>query len=175
MKPAPPVTRIRTALDSNGHLALVAEAALEVDVVKAVRAPVTSSFIRDVLVRAASIPEVAARLPDGGATMAVRLTGDKELRRLNRDYAGEDSVTDVLSFAGSGEHLGDLAISWPATMRQSSAYGHEVETELALLCVHGFLHLLGWDHATTPQRREMKRLTRAALKLSRLTLARARL
>ncbi len=125
--------------------------------------------------RAASIPEVAARLPDGEATVAVRLTGDRELRRLNRDYAGEDSVTDVLSFAGSGQHPGDLAISWPAAVRQSRAFGHEPETELALLCVHGFLHLLGWDHATTPERREMNRLTRAALKLSDLSLARTRL
>jgi rRNA maturation RNase YbeY len=153
----------------------VAEAALDVEVVKAVRVPVAASFVPDVLVRAASIPEVAARLPDGEATVAVRLTGDRELRRLNRDYAGQDSVTDVLSFAGSGEHLGDLAISWSAAVRQARAFGHEPETELALLCVHGFLHLLGWDHATTLQRREMNRLTRAALKLSRLSLARTRL
>lgn len=153
----------------------MAEAALDVEVVKAARVPVAASFVLDVLVRAASIPEVAARLPDGEATVAVRLTGDRELRRLNRDYAGQDSVTDVLSFAGSGEHLGDLAISWPAAVRQARAFGHEPETELALLCVHGFLHLLGWDHATTLQRREMNRLTRAALKLSRLSLARTRL
>ncbi len=148
---------------------------LVVDVIKAVRAPARASFVRGVLVRAASIPEVAARLPDGAATVAVRITGDTELRRLNRDYAGDDSVTDVLSFAGSGAHVGDLAISWPTAVRQSRAFGNEPETELALLSVHGLLHLLGWDHATPPERREMNRLTGAALKLSGLSLSRGRL
>jgi probable rRNA maturation factor len=153
----------------------VAEAALEVEVIKAVRAPVPALFVRQVLQRAASIPEVAARLPEGKATVAVRLTGDRELRRLNRDYAGEDSVTDVLSFAGSGEHVGDLAISWRTAVRQSKAFGHDAETEVALLSVHGLLHLLGWDHAAAPGRREMNRLTRSALKLSGLSLGRGRL
>jgi probable rRNA maturation factor len=154
---------------------LVAEAALDVEVIKAVRAPVPALFVRQVLQRAASIPEVAARLPEGTATVAVRLTGDRELRRLNRDYAGEDSVTDVLSFAGSGEHVGDLAISWPTAVRQSKAFGHDAQTEVALLSVHGLLHLLGWDHAAAPERREMNRLTRSALKLSGLSLKRGRL
>lgn len=153
----------------------MAEAALEVEVIKAVRAPVPAHFVRQVLQRAASIPEVAARLPEGTATVAVRLTGDKELRRLNRDYAGEDSVTDVLSFAGSGEHVGDLAISWPTAVRQSKAFGHDAETEVALLSVHGLLHLLGWDHVGVPERREMNRITRAALKLSGVSLGRGRL
>ncbi|HAC45317.1 MAG TPA: rRNA maturation RNase YbeY [Chloroflexi bacterium] len=154
---------------------MVAEAALEVEVIKAVRAPVPAVFVRQVLQRAASIPEVAARLPDGRVTVAVRLTGDRELRRLNRDYAGEDAVTDVLSFTGSGEHIGDLAISWPTAVRQSKVFGHEAATELALLSVHGLLHLLGWNHAAPRERREMNRLTRAALKLSGLRLQRGRL
>ncbi len=153
----------------------MAGAALEVEVINAVRAPVPASFVRQVLQRAASIPEVAARLPEGTATVAVRLTGDRELRRLNRDYAGEDSVTDVLSFAGTGEHVGDLAISWPTAVRQSKVFGHEATTEVALLSVHGLLHLLGWDHAAAPERREMNRLTRAALKLSDLAPPRGRL
>jgi probable rRNA maturation factor len=114
-------------------------------------------------------------LPAGTATVAVRLTGDRELRRLNREYAGEDSVTDVLSFAGSGEHVGDLAISWPTAVRQSKAFGHDAETEVALLSVHGLLHLLGWDHAAARERKEMNRLTRAALKLSGLSLGPRRL
>lgn len=153
----------------------MAEAPLEVEVIKAVRTPVPARFVREVLQRAASIPEVAARLPDGAATLAVRLTGDRELRRLNREYAGEDSVTDVLSFAGSGEHVGDLAISWPTAVRQSTTFGHDAETEVALLSVHGLLHLLGWDHAAAPERKEMNRLTRVALKLSGLSLERRRL
>jgi probable rRNA maturation factor len=121
------------------------------------------------------VPEVEARLPDGTATVAVRLTGDAELRQLNRDYAGHDAVTDVLSFEGSGLHLGDLAISWPAAARQANEYGQPETTELGLLAVHGLLHLLGWDHATAAQRKEMSRLTIAALAQSGLTPAPGRL
>jgi probable rRNA maturation factor len=148
---------------------------IEAEVVKAVRADVTPAFVRTVLQGAASLDEVAARLPASEATVAVRITGDRELRRLNRDYAGEDAVTDVLSFAGDSSHVGDLAISWPAAVRQAKAFGHDTDAELGLLVVHGLLHLLGWDHATGPERKEMNRLTRAALKRSKLTLARGRL
>ncbi|MEO9049188.1 MAG: rRNA maturation RNase YbeY [Candidatus Dormiibacterota bacterium] len=141
---------------------------LEVEVVKAVRAAVPAAFIKEVLTRAVTLPEIAARLPEGGSTVAVRLASDRELRRLNRVYAGEDHATDVLSFAGAGDHLGDIAVSWPAVVRQSTQYGHPETTELALLSVHGLLHLLGWDHATREERREMSRLNVAALKPSGL-------
>lgn len=150
-------------------------ARLEIEVVKVVRAPVPPAFLRGVLQRAASVPEVEARLPAGTATVAVRLTTDDELRRLNRDYASRDSPTDVLSFAGSSQHLGDLAISWPMVVRQAGEYGHAERTELGLLAVHGLLHLLGWDHASAAQRKEMSRLTTAALALSRLRPAQGRL
>ena len=156
-------------------LAVAEPARLEVEVIKAVPVPIPPSFLRALLRRAASLPEVAARLPDGTATIAVRLTGDDELRRLNRDYAGHDAVTDVLSFGGSGAHVGDLAISWPATVRQGHEYGHPDTTELGLLAVHGMLHLLGWDHESAAQRREMSRLTIAALAQSGLTPAPGRL
>ncbi len=148
---------------------------LEAEVVKAVRAPVPTAFIKKVLALSIGVPEIAARLPAGKPTIAIRLTGDRELRRLNRTYAGEDLATDVLSFAGSGEHVGDLAISWPTAQRQAREFGHDAQAELALLSVHGLLHLLGWDHGTAAERREMNRLTRAALKLTGLTLAPHRL
>jgi probable rRNA maturation factor len=157
-------------------LVLVAEdSRLSVEVIKAVRAPVAPAFVRAVLVRATSLPEVMARLPEGTSTVAVRITGDRELRRLNAEYARKDAVTDVLSFAGSGEHLGDLAISWAMVVRQAAEYGQAPVTEFGLLCVHGMLHLLGWDHATPAERKEMSRLTRAALKISALKLASGRL
>ena len=141
---------------------------LAVEVVKAVRAPVAPSFVRSVLARTASLPEVAARLPEGTSTVAVRITGDRELRRLNNRYARNDSVTDVLSFVGSGDHLGDLAISWETVVRQADEFRHAPMTELGLLCVHGMLHLLGWDHLAAPERKEMVRLTIAALERSDL-------
>jgi probable rRNA maturation factor len=127
------------------------------------------------MVRGASLPEVAARLPEGTSTIAVRITGDRELQRLNKAYASNDSVTDVLSFGGSGTHLGDLAISWPAVVRQAAEFKQAPPAELALLCVHGMLHLLGWDHAVPSERKEMVRLTAAALALSRIRIRAGRL
>jgi probable rRNA maturation factor len=156
-------------------LAVVERPRLEVDVVKATRVPVPPAFLRSLLRRAAQVPEVEARLPAGLATIAIRLTTDGELRRLNHDFAGKDSVTDVLSFAGSGQHLGDLAISWPAVLRQAQEFGESDQTELGLLAVHGLLHLLGWDHETAAERSEMTRITLAALALSRLKISPGRL
>jgi probable rRNA maturation factor len=150
-------------------------ARLEVEVFKAVRAPIRPEFLRRVLARSAALPELRARLPPGTSSVAIRLTEDGELRRLNRDYARHDEATDVLSFAGSPPHLGDLAISWAAVVRQASQHRYPESTELALLCVHGLLHLLGWDHAKAAERREMTRLTIAALELARIRLAPGRL
>ena len=148
---------------------------IEVEVVKAVPAPVRPAFVRSVLAAAVKLPEIAARMRPGSSTVAVRITGDEELRRLNLTFAGEDHATDVLSFAGEGEHLGDVAISWPAVVGQARQYRETVETELALLCVHGLLHLAGWDHATAAEAREMTRLTKAALALVALKPAPRRL
>jgi probable rRNA maturation factor len=141
---------------------------IEAEVVKAVRADVTPAFVRGVLKRAAKVAEVAARLPNIEATVAIRITSDEEMAQLNRDYAGDDHATDVLSFAGEGSHLGDIAISWPAAVRQAADYGHDHKTEIALLAVHGLLHLLGWDHVTAAERREVSRLTIAALDRSQI-------
>ncbi len=132
---------------------------LEVEVVKAVRAGVAPAFVRAVMQRAARVPEVAARLPDGNATVAVRIIDDAEMERLNREFAGEAHTTDVLSFEGSGEHIGDIAISWPRVIAQAEEWGHGEKDELSLLLVHGLLHLLGWDHATAEETEEMWRLT----------------
>ena len=148
---------------------------LNVDVIKAVRADVRPSFVRDVLTRAAAVPEVAARLPEAHSTVAVRLTADAEMQRLNTAYAGEPHSTDVLSFAGSAGHVGDIAISWPATLRQAAEYGHDATAELALLAVHGLLHLLGWDHISAREEKEMTRLTIEALQQSGIELAPRRL
>jgi len=132
---------------------------LDVEVVKAVRAGVPPAFVRAVLKRAAKVPEIDARLPEGRVTVAVRITDDAEMERLNRDFAGEAHPTDVLSFEGSGDHAGDIAISWPRVVAQAEEWGHGERDELAVLLVHGFLHLLGWDHSTPAETEEMWRLT----------------
>lgn len=137
---------------------------MEVEVVKAVPAPVEPAFVRRVLARASKVPEMAARLPEGPATVAVRITTAEELQVLNKRFAGEDHTTDVLSFTGDGGHVGDIAVSWTAVLRQARDQGHSAKTELSILLVHGFLHLLGWDHRTPAERKEMWRLTDLPLK-----------
>ena len=76
------------------------------------------------------------------------VTGDAELRRLNRQYRGKDYATDVLSFPAVEGHLGDLAISSARARSQAREFGHTTEDELRILMLHGVLHLLGLDHET---------------------------
>jgi probable rRNA maturation factor len=153
---------------------------MKVEVVKAVPAPLSPAFLRGVLAAAAEEPAVAAAAALAGPapSLTVRVTGDRELRRLNREFLGEDHATDVLSFPSgdlAGGYLGDLALSWPAVCRQAEAFGHPPEVEAALLAVHGLLHLLGWDHAAPAEEKEMTRLTQTCLARSGLRPAPGRL
>lgn len=98
---------------------------------------------------------------DSRAGLSVLLTDDVTVRRLNRDFRDEDEVTDVLSFPtgeaipGSGDYLGDIAISVAQAQAQATASGHSLEDELTLLTIHGVLHLLGHDHAEAAEKERM--------------------
>jgi len=74
------------------------------------------------------------------------ITGDAEVRRLNQVYRKKDYATDVLSFPGSGDYLGDIAISLARARVQAKRYGHAVEDEIRILMLHGVLHLRGMNH-----------------------------
>jgi len=76
--------------------------------------------------------------------------GDRSLKRLNGRYRGKDRPTDVLSFVGPGgaEGLGDVVISVPAAERNARLLGRSLAQELDVLALHGFLHVLGYDHET---------------------------
>jgi probable rRNA maturation factor len=76
------------------------------------------------------------------------LAGDGLLRRLNRDYRGKDRPTDVLSFPGDGGEagLGDVVISVETAGRNARGLGRTLGQELDVLALHGFLHVLGYDH-----------------------------
>ena len=82
----------------------------------------------------------------------VLLTGDAELKRLNRAYRGKNKATDVLSFPTPPEishaHAGDLAISLDTAARQATVFGHSLDIEVRVLLLHGLLHLSGLDHET---------------------------
>jgi probable rRNA maturation factor len=94
------------------------------------------------------------------AGLALRLTGDAELRALNRRHAGEDAPTDVLSFPGAGAWVGDVAISVERARAQNP---EDPAAELRLLAVHGLLHCLGHDHDEPGRAARMRAETRRLL------------
>ncbi len=89
---------------------------------------------------------------------------DPFIQALNAEYRGKNKPTDVLSFAQDDpEILGDIVISLPTAARQAEAAGWTLENEVALLGVHGLLHLLGFDDETEAGAWEMQRRTEAVL------------
>lgn len=90
--------------------------------------------------------------PRREAELSLCLVGDTAMRRANRRFRAIDRTTDVLSFADAGSleagrlYLGDLMVSVPQARRQAAAQGHALARELKLLSLHGYLHLLGYDH-----------------------------
>ncbi len=98
---------------------------------------------------------------DAGVSLAILVTNDDEIQRMNHQFLGIDEPTDVLSFPdevddfvqGMSEEqlLGDIAISLPTAVRQAEAAGHPLESEMAHLLTHGILHLCGYDHVNSPE------------------------
>jgi len=111
-----------------------------------------------------------------GTGVTLLLAGDRTLRRLNRDYRGKDVTTDVLSFPSGGEclpdgsrPLGEIVISVAQAERQARTSGHSLGRELRILILHGYLHLLGYDHEVDDgtMMRLQSRLERALLPATR--------
>ncbi|MEQ8821961.1 MAG: rRNA maturation RNase YbeY [Sumerlaeia bacterium] len=108
-----------------------------------------------------------------GAHLSIMYCGDEAIRRLNHRFRGIDKATDVLSFpsyepdesqGGShsydfGEdetpHFGDLAISLPTVFREAAEQGKDPVDHIALMLIHGYLHLLGYDHDTPDREARM--------------------
>jgi len=107
--------------------------------------------------------------------VTIVLAGDATVRRLNRVFRKNDKTTDVLSFPESGRFpdgtrpLGEIVISVPQAARQARAAGHSLARELRLLVLHGYLHLLGYDHEVDEgtMMRLQARLSRALLPATR--------
>lgn len=74
------------------------------------------------------------------------ITGDRELRSLNRRFRGANYATDVLSFPSVTG--GEIAISLDRAASQAAEHGHTIDEELRILMLHGALHLTGLDHET---------------------------
>ena len=103
------------------------------------------------------------------AELSLTLVRDSTIRKLKHQYFGVDAATDVLSFPagefpGPGPRpLGDIVISIDTARRAAAEFDSTFERELALYLAHGFLHLLGYDHQTRREARQMERLERQLL------------
>jgi probable rRNA maturation factor len=94
--------------------------------------------------------EGAARSLGVSGEVALVLTRDPAVRELNARYRGKDKPTDVLSFPGPGGSagLGDIVVSVDTAERNARRLGRTLQRELDVLALHGFLHVLGYDHET---------------------------
>lgn len=112
-------------------------------------------LIHKLLVYAAEMEKVKSN-----SELSVTFVDNPEIRQLNKQYRGKNRSTDVLSFALEEEEygeipiigedmpvaLGDIIISVEKAREQAESYGHTFSRELGFLALHGFLHLLGYDH-----------------------------
>ncbi|MEH7111966.1 rRNA maturation RNase YbeY [Neobacillus niacini] len=106
---------------------------------------------------------------DENSEVSVTFVSNERIHEINREYRDKDAPTDVISFAmeelGEGEIeligaeiprvLGDIIISIPKAEEQAKEYGHSFIRELGFLSVHGFLHLLGYDHLEKAEEEKM--------------------
>src|SRR5262245_56002211 len=114
----------------------------------------------------------AASRARGRAALSVVLTDDAAVRTLNRRWRGKNRPTNVLSFPsgesapprGAPRHLGDIVIAYETTAREAVGESKPFAHHLAHLTVHGFLHLLGYDHDQNDDAEKMERLERTILK-----------
>jgi probable rRNA maturation factor len=117
----------------------------------------------------------AAQLTPAAGEVSVLLTDDAAITALNKRWRGIDKPTNVLSFPAQANPklpsplLGDIVIAYETLARESNADGKPFLHHLAHLTVHGFLHLLGYDHATASQAEAMESLEREML--ARLAIA----
>ena len=90
------------------------------------------------------------------ANIAILLAADARLQALNGAFRGKDAPTNVLSFPGAGEHLGDIALALGVCAREAAEQGKTLAAHLQHLTAHGVLHLLGYDHETDAEAEAME-------------------
>jgi len=154
-----------------------AVAGLKIDVLVHSEHWKNAAAAKDVVRRA--LKQAATALSTKTAELAIVLTDDAAMRRLNRNWRGIDAPTNVLSFATKnsgdqldeqsggqfvGNHLGDILLAYETVKREAHRDGKAFDHHLAHLVVHGFLHLLGYDHGNDAQARRMETTERAILR-----------
>ncbi len=119
-----------------------------------------------------SLLDLAIKKLDVDGIFSITFIDDEAMHKMNYSYRGIDRTTDVLSFALNDHEdtfesavnvLGDIYVSIPKMREQSIEYGHSEKRELSFLCIHGLLHLLGYDHMDPENERIMFDLQREVL------------
>lgn len=135
-------------------------------------------YLEDLYIRIAKETEKVLSLSDSkDLEVNVTITGNEEIREINRETRGIDSATDVLSFpmfefekegvlpdlSENETILGDIIISLKRAEEQALEYGHSLKRELSFLFTHGLLHILGFDHINDDERIRMENIQRNIL------------
>ena len=116
-----------------------------------------------------AVAQAAATASTTGTELAIVLTDDSAIRQLNRLWRGIDTATNVLSFpskktADEPPHLGDIVLAYETIAREAGAEGKSFAHHLAHLAVHGFLHLIGYDHDKDADAETMEQTERKILR-----------
>jgi probable rRNA maturation factor len=116
-----------------------------------------------------AVAAAAGALSTAQTELAIVLTDDSAIRQLNRLWRGIDSATNVLSFptkrtADEPPHLGDVVLAYETIAREARAEGKPFAHHLAHLTVHGFLHLIGYDHQAAADADAMEQVEREVLR-----------
>jgi probable rRNA maturation factor len=119
--------------------------------------PLAEQTVREAIVAA------SAMISTKNGELSIVLTDDSSIRALNRQWRGIDKPTNVLSFPGLGiddgpRMFGDIVIAYEALKRECEQDQREFLHHLAHLAVHGFLHLIGYDHETDAEADKMEGL-----------------
>ncbi len=117
-----------------------------------------------------AIPHVVPRYRRG--VVSVAFVDNRTIKQFNKKYRNTDRPTDVLSFPelvniksqSTEEYLGEIIIAYPYARKQAAQRGNTITAEISTLLVHGFVHLIGFDHTTKREEERMVRLERKVLK-----------
>ncbi len=112
------------------------------------------------------LAQATAQATGASGTAALALGDDAMLARLNATFRGVDTPTNVLAFpagADESDFLGDIAVARETLAREAGAQHKALRDHAVHLCVHGLLHLIGYDHQTDASARDMESLERRIL------------
>lgn len=127
------------------------------------QAPLDKKYLRQIINKASRL----LKIPLKSIEISLGVVAGPEMRRLNKQYKGHNRLTDVLSYPLSSltgkksdrpKLSGEIIICYPRALSQARCLEHSVKKELAILFLHGFLHLLGYDHRDRKEAGRMNEL-----------------